>query len=148
MFLDLDGLKAVNDQLGHAVGDQMLCEMAAVLGDTFRASDVLARVGGDEFCVLVAAESTDSAQAAISRLDRMIHASNSLPGRPYSLAVSFGVAHVDPEGPLTAEQLMVEADQAMYEHKHSKRSGPRASRLHELPCAPELAGSPLGPALP
>ena len=150
MFLDLDGLKAVNDQLGHAVGDQMLCEMAAVLGDTFRASDVLARVGGDEFCVLVAAESTDSAQAAISRLDRMIHASNSLPGRPYSLAVSFGVAHVDPERPLTAEQLMVEADQAMYEHKHSKRSGPRASRLNELPCAPEpeLAGSPLDPALP
>ena len=61
MFLDLDGLKQVNDALGHAVGDGMITEAAFVLRETFRASDLIGRMGGDEFCVLFAAESQDTA---------------------------------------------------------------------------------------
>ena len=57
LFIDLDGLKVVNDRFGHAFGDQMLQETAAILRDTFRTSDVPARMGGDEFCVLLPGES-------------------------------------------------------------------------------------------
>jgi diguanylate cyclase (GGDEF)-like protein len=121
MFLDLDGLKSVNDQLGHPIGDEMLCETAALLGDTFRASDVIARVGGDEFCVLLSPETAASSEVAIDRFKTMLRATNALPGRPYRLAVSFGLARIDPERPSTAAQLMTEADRLMYEHKRGKR---------------------------
>ncbi len=121
MFLDLDGLKTVNDEQGHPVGDQMLCEMAAILHDTFRASDVIARVGGDEFCVLLNSESATSSGVAVERLQTMLMAANALPGRPYRLGVSFGLAHSDPERPASGMDLMAEADQLMYAHKRGKR---------------------------
>ena len=126
MFLDLDGLKSVNDEQGHTVGDAMLCEIAAILHDTFRASDVIARVGGDEFCVLLTSESAMSSEVAVARLQTMLQAANALPGRPYRLGVSFGLAQIDPERPMSATELMAEADQLMYANKRGKRE--RADR--------------------
>ena len=68
MFLDLDGLKLVNDTLGHSVGDSMITEAAFVLRETFRASDLIGRMGGDEFCVLFAIDSYEAAKIALTRL--------------------------------------------------------------------------------
>jgi diguanylate cyclase (GGDEF)-like protein len=122
LFADLDGLKAVNDDLGHGVGDEMLAETAAILVDSFRSSDVSARIGGDEFCVVLTAESAASTEAAIARLQRSIRTANRLPDRPYRLSLSIGVATFDPERPVSAEALIAEADERMYEHKRSKRA--------------------------
>ncbi len=125
LFIDLDGLKIVNDHLGHAVGDEMLQETAAILRDTFRTSDVPARLGGDEFAVLLPGESSDGGAAGVRRLTDAVAMANRLPGRPYELSMSVGVATFDPLHPRSAEALIVEADRLMYEHKRMKRTGDR-----------------------
>ena len=68
VFVDVDGLKHVNDTLGHAVGDTLIAEAAVVLRTTFRASDLPARMGGDEFCILLRGDSARSAERAVERL--------------------------------------------------------------------------------
>jgi diguanylate cyclase (GGDEF)-like protein len=126
VFVDVDGLKTLNDELGHSMGDEMLCETAAILRDSFRAADVVARLGGDEFAVMLTAESASTADAAVSRLLGAIESSNRLPGRPYALSLSIGVACFDPEAPVSAEGLLEAADSSMYDHKRSKREGREA----------------------
>ena len=125
MFLDLDGLKHVNDTLGHAAGDGMITEGAFVLRETFRASDLLARVGGDEFCVLFATDSYDNAKIALARLKNAIDTANQQSGRPFILSISAGVAMFDPEDPCTLDQLIARADEQMYVRKRAK--GPRSA---------------------
>jgi diguanylate cyclase (GGDEF)-like protein len=122
LFIDLDGLKAVNDRFGHAFGDQMLQETAAILRDTFRTSDVPARFGGDEFCVLLPGESREGGETGVERLARSVQTANRLPGRPYPLSLSVGVATFDPSRPINAEALIAEADREMYERKRAKRT--------------------------
>lgn len=122
LFIDLDGLKAVNDTLGHPVGDEMLAETGALLRDTFRASDVSARLGGDEFCVMLTAESATATESAVTRLLGAVEAANRLPGRPYVLSLSIGSATSDPEHPITGDELITQADARMYEHKRAKRA--------------------------
>ena len=121
LFIDVDSLKVVNDRFGHAFGDQMLQETAAILLDTFRTSDVPARIGGDEFCVLLPGESREGGEAGVERLARSLHTANRLPGRPYPLSLSVGVATFDPSHPVGAEALLAEADRQMYEQKRTKQ---------------------------
>ena len=120
MFCDLDGLKTVNDTLGHATGDAMIAEAAYVLRSTFRASDLVARMGGDEFCVVFAAESAAAADATVSRLEAAIAELNAQEGRPFRLGVSMGVALFDPERPSTLDDLLADADRRMYACKRSR----------------------------
>src|SRR5206468_779065 len=129
VFLDLDGLKKVNDSLGHSAGDGMITEAAFVMRDTFRASDLIARMGGDEFCILFATESEEAA-AAVARLNTAVEVTNRQEGRPFALAFSTGVAMFDPERPQTLDQLMAVADQRMYCAKRAKAT---ASNLDEAP---------------
>jgi len=129
MFCDLDGLKTVNDTLGHATGDAMIAEAAYVLRSTFRASDLVARMGGDEFCVLFAAESAAAADATVSRLEAAIAELNAQEDRPFTLGVSIGVALFDPERPSPLDDLLADADRQMYACKRSRaqRSASSAS---------------------
>ncbi len=124
MFLDLDGLKRVNDTLGHAAGDAMLTEGAFVMRETFRAADLIARMGGDEFCVLYATDSYETATIVLTRLQTAVDEVNSQEGRAYELSFSAGVAMFDPEEPLTLDQLIVLADQRMYACKRAKQADP------------------------
>ena len=124
MFLDLDGLKHVNDTLGHAAGDAMLTEGAFVMRETFRAADLIGRMGGDEFCVLYATDSYETATIALTRLQVAVIDVNSQEGRAYELSFSAGVAMFDPEEPLTLDQLIGLADQRMYACKRAKQAGP------------------------
>jgi diguanylate cyclase (GGDEF)-like protein len=121
LFVDLDGLKMVNDMLGHREGDEMIVEAAALLRDTFRSSDVPARIGGDEFCVMLTAESAVGTNTADLRLQAALDFANRLPGRVYHLSMSMGLATFDPDRPVSADDLLAEADRRMYEHKRSKR---------------------------
>ncbi len=121
MFLDLDGLKRVNDTLGHAAGDAMLTEGAFVMRETFRAADLIARMGGDEFCVLYATDSYETATIALTRLQTAVDEVNAQDGRQFVLSFSAGVAMFDPEEPLTLDQLIVVADERMYANKRAKQ---------------------------
>ena len=120
MFCDLDGLKSVNDTLGHATGDAMIAEAAYVLRSTFRASDLVARMGGDEFCILFATDSAAAAEATVSRLEQAIAELNTQEDRPFTLGVSLGVALFDPERPSTLDDLLADADRRMYACKRSR----------------------------
>ena len=124
LFIDLDGLKAVNDTHGHAAGNDLLRRMAATMRDTFRSADVLGRLGGDEFVALcTVADGTDAPDA---RLRAAMAATTVAPGR--ALRGSIGVAHYRPGD--TVEGLLAAADAAMYMEKarhHARLPHPRES---------------------
>lgn len=122
VYADLDGLKEINDSLGHHEGDRALAKAADILKESFRSSDIVARIGGDEFVVLAAVGADESPESLSMRLQENFDASNALRNRPYNLAVSVGIAHFDDEQNHTIEELMAQADRAMYEDKRRKRS--------------------------
>ena len=122
LYADLDGLKEINDSLGHQEGDRALATAAELLKDTFRNSDVLARLGGDEFVVLAAIGPEEEAETLTRRLQEKFRASNNRRSCPYDLSVSVGLAHFDDEENHSIEELMARADRAMYEDKRRKRS--------------------------
>lgn len=123
IFLDADGLKSINDAHGHEEGDRALKDVANVLRKTFRDSDVIARLGGDEFCVCVMALSDPDSlpDAFLGRLRSNLDAAASQPDRPYRLSMSWGLATWDPATPKTLEEILADADAAMYKHKRAKR---------------------------
>ena len=116
LFVDINDMKLINDQHGHRVGDQAVVTTARMLARTVRESDVVARVGGDEFCVLLAASPRpDSLEDAIARVRR---AADGV-GRDleFPLSVTVGVAVFDPAAPVGLDELMDRADAAMYAAK-------------------------------
>jgi diguanylate cyclase (GGDEF)-like protein/PAS domain S-box-containing protein len=118
LFADLDGLKAINDTLGHGAGDQALRDIAAIFQRTFRASDILARFGGDEFAVLAMETARTSADKVKARLQRNLRAHNAGISPPLSL--SLGIARYDQEHQCSLEELLAQADAEMYEEKREK----------------------------
>jgi diguanylate cyclase (GGDEF)-like protein len=121
VFVDLDGLKAVNDTLGHAAGDALLRAAAGVLRRSFRSSDVLGRVGGDEFAVYVP-HTSDHAEAVVARIDTETAEVNAAGTLPSWLSLSVGVARADRDTGL--EELLSRADQDMYRHKQARDRAP------------------------
>jgi len=120
-FVDVDGMKEVNDGQGHAWGDQLLKDMADLLRKTFRESDVVARMGGDEFAVL-APDVGAHQRVTEARLDEAVRAFNASAGRPYQVSYSIGWSSSDPAAPKSMPELLEEADQAMYRQKAGRRS--------------------------
>jgi diguanylate cyclase (GGDEF)-like protein/PAS domain S-box-containing protein len=119
-FIDCDGLKWINDNLGHEEGDRVLTVTADILRRTFRESDVIARVGGDEFAVL-SIYTTDIDQEVFSRrLQQHIDEYNEDGARRYKLAMSWGTSVYDPEFPIAFDELMAAADELMYANKKGK----------------------------
>lgn len=119
LFVDLDDLKQVNDSQGHAVGSALLIEVAQLLRSTFRDTDVIGRIGGDEFAV--AGEfNEDALESAITRLQSREAMANTAPGHRFPLRLSVGRARV--LGPQdTLKQMITRADQAMYDNKRQKK---------------------------
>jgi diguanylate cyclase (GGDEF)-like protein/PAS domain S-box-containing protein len=120
VFLDLDGLKQINDTLGHAAGDRAIVEVAGALRSTFRESDIVARLGGDEFAALMLDTHTSATPALLERLDLAIQERNSA-GLPFLLSLSCGIAGFDPDAPCSVDDLLRDADHAMYERKREKK---------------------------
>jgi len=117
MFIDLDDMKGINDRFGHAAGDRAVAELAEILRETFRKSDVLARVGGDEFCALLTETTSGAVEIAIARLYGVIAGHNARGDRPYRLSVSVGRASWEGEGLCDFEALVRAADHSMYAQK-------------------------------
>jgi diguanylate cyclase (GGDEF)-like protein/PAS domain S-box-containing protein len=120
LFIDLDGMKRINDEFGHNEGDNALINTAAILNRSFRSSDIIARLGGDEFTVLVT-DLNASKEEAIARLNENLKEYNASDTRGHKLAFSIGVATLEPERMTCFEELLEQADQAMYEQKRMKR---------------------------
>jgi diguanylate cyclase (GGDEF)-like protein/PAS domain S-box-containing protein len=120
LFLDLDGLKKINDTLGHGAGDDALRALAGVIGSTIRESDIAARIGGDEFCVLL----FDDAGASVDHVTKRIRDAAGAARETYSLAtvlsISIGVLLVDARTPGSIDELLAEADKSMYSEKLGK----------------------------
>ena len=116
LFIDVDRFKTVNDTSGHEVGDRVLKEVARRLAHSVREVDVTARIGGDEFAVLL--EAADGASAAITtqRITAIMHEPIDVAGYSFNLGCSIGIA-TTPDGKTTFQQLLREADLAMYEAK-------------------------------
>ena len=138
LFLDLDNLKQTNDQLGHEVGSEFLQEAAAVLKETFRKTDVLGRVGGDEF-VIAFQSGPDDVHLFTQRLEEATLEKNHQSGRQYALQFSVGYATSFPADQRALEDLINDADAAMYEAKHQKKA---AERYEVKPVLPLTAPAP------
>ena len=138
LFIDLDGMKRINDEFGHNEGDNALISTATILNRSFRSSDIIARLGGDEFTVLV----TDlhaNKEDAIARLNENLKAYNASETRGHKLSFSIGVATLEPERMTCFEELLEQADQAMYEQKRMKR---QRSAERQLAVEPESTFAP------
>jgi diguanylate cyclase (GGDEF)-like protein/PAS domain S-box-containing protein len=127
MFIDLDGLKAINDDLGHVEGDRALTDTALILRNTFRDTDIIARLGGDEFTVLAMGTPETNSTILATRLQRQLDAHNARVNRPFRLSMSVGIVCYDPEVGLTIDDMIARADGAMYVNKRSKKMGLPAS---------------------
>lgn len=121
LFADMDGLKIINDNFGHPEGDKALRGVAGILRKTFRGSDLLARLGGDEFIALALNVTEGGALAIMMRLRQKVRDYNSQSHR-YQISLSFGVAQFDPEDHLPLDEMIAQADKALYKDKQKKLS--------------------------
>lgn len=123
IYIDLNGMKAINDDLGHAAGDRALIETAKLLRKTFRVSDLVARLGGDEFVVLAPEYGEDNDGIAVRvRFRNNLTSLNANGSHPFRLSASVGIAIYDPrQRHRTIEELLAEADQRMYTVKERRR---------------------------
>jgi diguanylate cyclase (GGDEF)-like protein len=121
-FVDIDQFKRVNDSLGHLKGDAFLICCSEVLRSTFRASDIIARIGGDEFVVLAQEGAENGSGAIFDRLESALRSLNDKVDSPHKLSLSVGVARFDPQNPVSLGELLALADREMFEHKRARAS--------------------------
>jgi len=120
-FADLDGLKWINDTLGHKEGDRALIEAATVFKATFRTSDIIARLGGDEFAALAIDTNDIPSEIFTTRFQHLIDTQNNSKDRKFKLSISVGCACYDPEKPCSIDDLMAQADKLMYAQKQRRK---------------------------
>jgi diguanylate cyclase (GGDEF)-like protein/PAS domain S-box-containing protein len=120
VFIDVDNMKWINDTLGHEEGDRALITTAEIFRHTFRESDIMARIGGDEFAILATDATEMDPEILSGRLQETIEAYNAKDTLPYKLSMSWGAAVYDPGSPISLDELMSQADGLMYAHKKTK----------------------------
>jgi diguanylate cyclase (GGDEF)-like protein/PAS domain S-box-containing protein len=118
---DLDDLKRINDTFGHQEGDRALSVTADILRESFRNVDIMARIGGDEFVVLLIEPANNKLDAYTARLQRKMALHNLRSERAYTLSVSIGAAHYEPGSSCSIDDLIAKADRLMYEQKRNKK---------------------------
>jgi diguanylate cyclase (GGDEF)-like protein len=121
LFFDLDHFKQINDSFGHAAGDSALQQFAAILRDTLRDSDVIGRISGDEFAVLLTNLAANDVQVAIKRLAAAVGRYNRQSNQGYAIDYSLGLADFDTDVHADINDLMAAADRLMYDAKKHRR---------------------------
>jgi len=122
VMFDLDGLKQINDEFGHEAGDLAIKDFASLLLKAFRESDVIARIGGDEFCVLLTDPKEANPMCPLKRLQTRVDSYNAESQRSYALKFSAGVVPFDKKRHKSVDDLLRDADERMYSQKRSKKS--------------------------
>ena len=121
LFFDVDGLKAINDQYGHAAGDAAIKQIAGTMKETFRAADILARLAGDEFVVLLHNTNAEEAHLCIERFKNNLGRSSDHGDVPSEPTLACGQVMYDPARHPDIDSLIAEGDARMYAHKESRR---------------------------
>lgn len=121
IFMDLDGLKIINDTFGHKAGDEAISETGRQLKKTFRSTDIIARLGGDEFTVLAIDTTMQEYELIKDRLEKSVEEYNSSSPHPFTLSISMGCAPFSAGRLYKLEDLMAEADRKLYEAKRKKK---------------------------
>lgn len=132
LFCDVDGLKSVNDELGHPTGSRLIIDAADAIRAAIRQSDVPARYGGDEFCVLLVG-GDESADAVVERINREVDRFNATSSAPYRLSLSIGTALSTAGERPSLARLLSEADDRMYQDKRSRQDHHRPSPAGPTP---------------
>ncbi|MFT5502583.1 MAG: diguanylate cyclase (GGDEF)-like protein [Gammaproteobacteria bacterium] len=136
IYLDLDGLKIINDTFGHDIGDRLLRDFSVLMQGVVRKSDVVARIGGDEFVMLLNNTNTQKAENIIAELVDLVAGYNAETENNHSMSFSFGFSEYDSSQPSSLELLLQAADQMMYSHKAAKKQPThnliKLKALHEL----------------
>jgi diguanylate cyclase (GGDEF)-like protein len=117
---DLDGLKKINDGFGHHEGDRAIVDAGQLLRQSFRESDIISRIGGDEFVILITEKPEINAEVLFGRLRKNLESHNRRVPRPYPFSISMGVAAFDPQNPVDLNTLLIAADKSMYINKKRK----------------------------
>jgi diguanylate cyclase (GGDEF)-like protein len=131
LYFDLNGLKRINDSLGHEMGSRLLIDAANLLRANFRGSDIVARVGGDEFAV-VARDGRKDLLAALMRLDAATAAANAVPGTRFRISYSMGEATHEPGSKESFVDLVERADAMMYERKRRRAAAREAASSEDI----------------
>lgn len=113
----MDGLKKINDTFGHKEGDLALIEMANLLRNNYRDSDIIARIGGDEFVVIPVGTTGDDVELITTRFQNALRAHKERMDRRFTFSASVGIAYYDPERPCSLDDLLARADKLMYKQK-------------------------------
>ena len=122
MMADMDKLKPINDQYGHEEGSAAIIKTAEILRQTFRNADIIARLGGDEFAVLIINAVKNSDRIIAERLQHNFDKYNAGSEKPYKIMASFGIVEVEFESAIAIEEMMKQADEAMYKQKRGKKA--------------------------
>lgn len=122
LFIDLDGMKAINDSNGHKTGDMALSDTAKLLKMSFRSSDIISRFGGDEFVVIVTETPETNIDTLTNRLKSNIDTYNRKEKKPYTLSFSLGLTQYSHKNPCSVDELISDADKLMYEQKKHRKS--------------------------
>lgn len=117
----VDGMEPGHDTPEHSQGDQMLIDTASILRATFRGSDIIARLSGDEFVILAIGTLPATAELLQARMQANLNKHNAGSNRPYELSLSIGMAYAAPKGEATMEDLISTADKEIYIAKRDKR---------------------------
>ena len=121
VYIDMDGLKRLNDTHGHEIGSRVIQEVGDILRETFRSSDLIARIGGDEFVVFETSNDQIDEGTDVQRLQDNVTRHNAQQVRDYEISLSIGVASMDSDSSMTLEELLKNGDKTMYQQKRNKR---------------------------
>ncbi|MBN1150356.1 GGDEF domain-containing protein [candidate division WOR-3 bacterium] len=116
-FVDVNNLKEINDSYGHNEGDYLLVKLTEILNQSIRESDVIFRLGGDEFIIIFHALALENTKNIWKRVDKNLGKYNESSQKKYEISVSYGFATFDPSKPKTIEELISFADFEMYREK-------------------------------
>jgi diguanylate cyclase (GGDEF)-like protein len=117
VYVDIDNMKEINNRLGHQEGDVTLTDTAHLLRATFRDSDIIARIGGDEFVVITVESDENSLEHITDRLQKNVDDHNRSNKREHALSLSFGISRYTPESSGSLDILLTQADKLMLEQK-------------------------------
>lgn len=126
IYADMDGLKEINDTLGHRAGSTAIAAVGQILRSTFREGDIIGRLGGDEFAVLVTNMQEPETVKVLERLRHNLHEYNEASGHEFTIALSIGAVEIDHGQAWTIEDQMARADEVMYREKREKKGHEKA----------------------
>ncbi len=118
-YIDIDNMKEINDNFGHAEGDKLLKTIASVFTEGVRKIDIVARIGGDEFVIVLPSAKGKDAVRLIERLRKKLR--ERLKNKPYDVDFSYGAYEFNPLTPISVEKMLTESDTRMYKMKKSKK---------------------------